>query len=50
MVLVRTVTSAEVADLVAKEADTEFARRDALKVWIRDAAGQLARGLQATGH
>jgi AcrR family transcriptional regulator len=50
MVLVRTVTSAEVADLVAKEADTEFARRDAVKDWIRDAAGQLARGLQASGR
>ena len=50
MVLVRTVTSAEIADLVAKEADTEFARRDAVKDWIRDAAGQLARGLQASGR
>jgi AcrR family transcriptional regulator len=50
MVLVRTVTSTEVADLVAKEADTEFARRDAVKDWIREAAGQLARGLQASGR
>ena len=47
MVLVRTVTSAEVGDLVAKAADTDKQRRDALKDWIRDAAGQLARGLQA---
>jgi AcrR family transcriptional regulator len=49
MVLVRAVTSAEVADLVAKSADTDRQRKDALKDWIRDAAGQLARGLQTTG-
>jgi AcrR family transcriptional regulator len=50
MVLVRTVTSAEVGDLVAKSADTDRQRREALKDWIRDAAGHLARGLQAAAH
>ena len=50
MVLVRTVTSAEVADLIAKAADTDGQRREALKDWIRDAAGHLARGLQAAGR
>ncbi len=50
MVLVRTVTSAEVGDLIAKSADTDKLRREALKDWIRDAAGQLARGLQAAGR
>jgi AcrR family transcriptional regulator len=50
MVLVRTVTSTEVADLIAKTADTEQERREALKDWIRDAAGHLARGLQAAGR
>jgi AcrR family transcriptional regulator len=50
MVLVRTVTSTEVGDLIAKEADTELARQDAVKEWIREAAGQLARGLQAAGR
>ena len=50
MVLVRTVTSAEVGDLVAKAADTDARQADALKDWIRDAAGQLARGLQAAGR
>jgi AcrR family transcriptional regulator len=50
MVLVRTVTSAEVSDLVAKAADTQQARAEALKAWIRDAAGHLARGLQAAGR
>lgn len=50
MVLIRTVTSTEVADLVAKTADTEQERREALKDWIRDAAGHLARGLQAAGR
>ncbi len=49
MVLVRTVTSAEVGDLIAKAADTEQGRKEALKDWIRDAAGHLARGLQAAG-
>jgi len=50
MVLVRTVTSAEVGDLIAKAADTDRQRREALKDWIRDAAGHLARGLQAAGR
>jgi AcrR family transcriptional regulator len=50
MVLVRTVTSAEVGDLIAKSADSEAQRREALKDWIRDAAGHLARGLQAAGR
>jgi AcrR family transcriptional regulator len=50
MVLVRTVTSAEVGDLLAKSADTDKQRQEALKDWIRDAAGQLARGLQAAGR
>jgi AcrR family transcriptional regulator len=47
MVLVRTVTSDEVADLVTKSADTDADRREALGQWIRDAAGRLARGLQS---
>jgi AcrR family transcriptional regulator len=50
MVLVRTVTSAEVTDLIAKSADTDKQRREALKDWIRDAAGHLARGLAASGR
>lgn len=50
MVLVRTVTSAEVGDLIAKTADTDARRREALSDWIRDAAGHLARGLQAAGR
>jgi len=50
MVLVRSVTSAEVSDLIAKTADTEQARKEALRDWIRDAAGHLARGLQAAGR
>jgi AcrR family transcriptional regulator len=50
MVLVRTVTSAEVSDFIAKAADTEQARKEALRDWIRDAAGHLARGLQAAGR
>jgi hypothetical protein len=50
MVLVRTVTSAEVSEYIAKTADTEKARNEALKDWIRDAGGQLARGLQAAGR
>jgi AcrR family transcriptional regulator len=47
MVLVRAVTSDEVADLIAKSADTDADRREALGQWIRDAAGRLARGLQS---
>jgi AcrR family transcriptional regulator len=50
MVLVRTVTSTEVGDLLAKSADTDKQRQEALKDWIRGAAGQLARGLQAAGR
>ena len=50
MVLVRTVTSTEVGDLIAKAADTEQGRKDALRDWIRDAAGHLARGLQAAAR
>lgn len=44
MVLVRTVTSREVAAVIAEAS----AGQDALREWIRDAAGSLARGLQAT--
>jgi AcrR family transcriptional regulator len=50
MVLVRTVTSAEVADLVAKTADSDRGQREVLRDWIRDAAGHLARGLQVAGR
>ena len=50
MVLVRTVTSTEVGDLIAKVADTEQGRKEALRDWIRDAAGHLARGLQAAAR
>jgi AcrR family transcriptional regulator len=50
MVLVRAAASEEVSGLIAKSADTEGARREAVKDWIRDAAGQLARGLQTAGR
>jgi AcrR family transcriptional regulator len=50
VVLVRAAASDEVSDLIAKSADTERARREALKDWIREAAGQLARGLQTAGR
>ena len=50
MVLVRTVTSDEVADLITKSADTDSGRREALGRWIRDAAGRLARGLQSSAR
>ena len=50
MVLVRTVTSTEVGDLIAKAADTEQGRKEALRDWIRDAARHLARGLQAAAR
>jgi AcrR family transcriptional regulator len=50
MVLVRTVTSTEVSDLIAKAADTEQGRKEALSDWIRGAAGHLARGLQAAAR
>jgi len=51
MVLVRAVTSEEVRELLAvagQEPDGQKARRIALREWIRDAAGSLARGLQAS--
>jgi AcrR family transcriptional regulator len=57
MVLVRTVTSREVMALVtevsagpprATRAPGATASREALREWIRDAAGSLARGLQST--
>jgi AcrR family transcriptional regulator len=47
MVLVRAVTSDEVVELIAKSADSDSDRREALGQWIRDAAGRLARGLQS---
>src|ERR1700722_5231851 len=47
MVLVRAVTSDEVVDLIAKSADTDSDRREALGQWIRAAAGCPARGLQS---
>ena len=50
MVLVRTVTSDEVTDLITKSADTDADRREVLGQWIRDAAGSLARGLQSTAR
>jgi AcrR family transcriptional regulator len=50
MVLVRTVTSDEVTDLIVKSADTDADRREALAQWIRDAAGRLARGLQSSAR
>jgi AcrR family transcriptional regulator len=56
MVLVRTVTSQEVCDHVASAAraatpaDGRAAEREALRAWIRQAAGRLARGLQAAGR
>jgi len=49
MVLVRTVTSDEVATLI-DETDNSKRRREALRDWIRDAAGSLARGLQAANR
>jgi AcrR family transcriptional regulator len=51
MVLVRAVTSEEVRGLVSvaqQEADEQRARRAALREWIREAAGSLARGLQGS--
>jgi AcrR family transcriptional regulator len=50
MVLVRTVTSGEVSDLVAEAGPGARQRRDALRDWIREAAGSLARGLQSAGR
>jgi AcrR family transcriptional regulator len=50
MVLVRGVTSDEVAALIADGGNSKKRRDEALKDWIRDAAGRLARGLQAAGR
>jgi AcrR family transcriptional regulator len=50
MVLVRTVTSDEVAALVNTCDNSKKQRDEALRDWIRDAAGSLARGLQAAGR
>jgi AcrR family transcriptional regulator len=50
MVLVRTVTSDEVAALVSDGDNSKKRRDEALRDWIRDAAGSLARGLQAAGR
>jgi AcrR family transcriptional regulator len=59
MVLVRTVTSQEVRESVASlaagskaahAADRAAAERQALRDWINEAAGRLARGLQAAGR
>jgi hypothetical protein len=51
MVLVRAATSDEVRDLIAAagaEAGGLRGQREAMREWIRDAAGSLARGLQAS--
>jgi AcrR family transcriptional regulator len=51
MVLVRTVTSQEVRASVAQAADGDTAaERQALRDWIRQAAGRLAQGLQTAGR
>lgn len=50
MVLVRTVTSPEVRALVAEAGPGRRQREEALADWIRDAAGNLARGLAAAGR
>jgi AcrR family transcriptional regulator len=50
MVLVRTVTSDEVAALVNAHDNSKKRRDEALRDWIRDAAGSLARGLKAAGR
>jgi hypothetical protein len=50
MVLVRTVTSDEVAALVNTFDNSKRRRDEVLRDWIRDAAGSLARGLQAAGR
>lgn len=50
MVLVRTVTSEEVAALVEGDDNSKKQRDQMLRDWIRDAAGSLARGLQAAGR
>jgi AcrR family transcriptional regulator len=50
MVLVRAVASEEVRVLVSESGATGKAKQEALREWIRDAAGSLARGLQAAGR
>ena len=51
MALVRTITSQEVRASVAQAAGGDTAaERQALREWIRQAAGRLARGLQTAGH
>jgi AcrR family transcriptional regulator len=50
MVLVRTVTSDEVAGLITADDNSKKRRDEALRDWIRDAAGSLARGLKAAGR
>jgi AcrR family transcriptional regulator len=50
MVLVRAVASEEVRVLIGESGTTKKARQEALRDWIRDAAGSLARGLQAAGR
>jgi AcrR family transcriptional regulator len=50
MVLVRAVASEEVRVIVSESGTTDKAKQEALREWIRDAAGSLARGLQAAGR
>jgi AcrR family transcriptional regulator len=51
MVLVRTVACQEVCASVAQAAGgSTTGEREALRAWIRQAAGRLARGLQAAGR
>ncbi|HWG00603.1 MAG TPA: helix-turn-helix domain-containing protein [Trebonia sp.] len=50
MVLVRAVASEEVHVLISESGMTKKAQQEALRDWIRDAAGSLARGLQAAGR
>ena len=51
MALVRTVTSQEVRASVAEAAGgSTAAERQALRDWIRQAAGRLAQGLKAAGR
>jgi AcrR family transcriptional regulator len=50
MVLVRAVASDEVRVLISESGATKKAQQEALREWIRDAAGSLARGLKAAGR
>ena len=51
MALVRTVTSQEVRARVAEAGGGSTAgERQALRDWIRQAAGRLAQGLKAAGR